>query len=71
MAPLRHANIVQVHDAGDFEGRPYFTMELIEGGSLAQRPAGTPRPPREAASLVATRAGASRRRIKAASFTAT
>jgi serine/threonine-protein kinase len=58
VAALRHANIVQVHDAGDFEGRPYFTMELVEGGSLAQRLAGTPRPPREAASLVATLAKA-------------
>ena len=37
-----HANIVQVHDVGDHEGWPYFTMELLEGGSLAQALAGTP-----------------------------
>jgi eukaryotic-like serine/threonine-protein kinase len=58
IAALRHANIVQVYDAGDWAGRPYFTMELIEGGSLAQRLAGTPQPARQAASLLATLAEA-------------
>jgi serine/threonine-protein kinase len=55
---LRHPNIVQVYDAGEAEGRPYFTMELIEGGSLAQKLAGTPQPTREAAALLATLAEA-------------
>jgi hypothetical protein len=40
VAGLRHANIVQVYDVGDHEGRPYFTMEFVEGGSLAQKLAG-------------------------------
>src|SRR5262245_6919723 len=53
VAGLRHANIVQVHEAGDVDGRPYFTMEFVEGGSLAQKLAGTPRPARQAAALVA------------------
>src|SRR5262249_31208942 len=44
VAGLRHANIVQVHEAGDVDGRPYFTMEFVEGGSLAQQLAGTPQP---------------------------
>ncbi len=56
VASLRHAHIVQVHDVGDHEGWPYFTMELLEGGSLAQ--AGTPQPARQAAALVATLAEA-------------
>src|SRR5262249_45145222 len=58
VASLRHANIVQVHDVGDHEGRPYFTMEFLEGGSLAQALAGTPQPARQAAALVATLAEA-------------
>jgi serine/threonine-protein kinase len=58
VASLRHANIVQVHDVGDHEGWPYFTMELVEGGSLAQALAGTPQPARQAAALVGTLAEA-------------
>src|SRR5262249_61392278 len=46
LACLRHPNIVQVFDAGDVEGRPYFAMELVEGGSLAQKLSGTPQPAR-------------------------
>src|SRR5262249_56282542 len=44
VAGLHHANIVQVHEAGDVDGRPYFTMEFVEGGSLAQKVEGR-RPP--------------------------
>jgi serine/threonine-protein kinase len=58
LAYLRHPNVVQVYDAGDVEGRPYFTMELIDGGSLAQTLSGTPQLPRRAAALVATLAEA-------------
>ena len=53
-AGLRHPNIVQVHDMGDQDGQPYFTMEFVEGGNLAQKLAGTPQPPRQAAALLAT-----------------
>jgi serine/threonine-protein kinase len=58
VASLRHANIVQVYDVADFEGRPYFTMEFVEGGSLATKLAGTPQPPGQAAALAATLAEA-------------
>jgi eukaryotic-like serine/threonine-protein kinase len=58
VARLRHPNVVQIHDVGDSDGRPYFTMEYVEGGSLAQQLAGTPQPARQAAQLAATLAGA-------------
>jgi tetratricopeptide (TPR) repeat protein/predicted Ser/Thr protein kinase len=58
VAGLRHANIVQVYEAGDVDGQSYFTMELVEGGNLAQQIQGVPQPVRKAAALVATLAGA-------------
>jgi serine/threonine-protein kinase len=60
VAALRHPNIVQVYDVGEEDGRPYFTMEYVEGGSLAQRLSGTPEPAGPAAALVATLAEAVR-----------
>ncbi len=32
---LRHPNIVPVHELGEHEGQPWFTMDYIEGKSLA------------------------------------
>jgi serine/threonine-protein kinase len=58
VAGLRHANIVQVHEAGEVDGRPYFTMEFIEGGSLAHKLSGAPLPARPAGGLVAVMAEA-------------
>ncbi|MHB8577967.1 MAG: serine/threonine-protein kinase, partial [Dehalococcoidia bacterium] len=36
LANLRHPNIVTVYDVGEDGGRPYFTMDLIPGVTLAQ-----------------------------------
>ncbi len=58
VAGLRHPNIVQVYEVGDVDGQSYFTMELVEGGSLAQQIQGVPQPVRKAAALVATLADA-------------
>lgn len=58
IASLRHPHVVQVFDIGDLEGRPYFTMEYVEGGSLSQKLAGVPQPARDAATMVATLADA-------------
>ncbi len=57
-AGLRHVNIVQVYDVGELDGRPYFTMEFVEGGSLAETLAGAPLPAGQAAALLATLAEA-------------
>ncbi|HEV3436820.1 MAG TPA: serine/threonine-protein kinase, partial [Gemmata sp.] len=58
VAALRHPNVVQIYDIGESAGRPYFTMEFVEGGSLAEKLQGTPLPSREAAAILATLAEA-------------
>ncbi|MFJ9035433.1 serine/threonine-protein kinase [Streptomyces sp. NPDC102406] len=37
VAQLRHPNIVVVHDVVLHEGHPYIVMDLVDGGSLADR----------------------------------
>src|SRR5256886_8884371 len=37
IAKLRHPNIVDVYDFGDFQGTPYMIVEYIPGGSLAAK----------------------------------
>jgi serine/threonine protein kinase len=54
VARLRHPNVVQIYEVGEHDGRPYYAMEYVEGGSLAARLAGTPQNPRAAAELVQT-----------------
>jgi WD40 repeat protein/serine/threonine protein kinase len=49
---LRHPNIVQIYDFGSRNGVSYFSMEFMDGGSLADRAAGRPQPPRESARLI-------------------
>ena len=34
-ADLKHANVVAIYYRGNYEGAPYFAMELVEGESLA------------------------------------
>jgi WD40 repeat protein/tRNA A-37 threonylcarbamoyl transferase component Bud32 len=58
VAKLQHPNIVQIFHIDEHAGFPYFEMEFVGGGSLAARLDGTPRPPRQAARLVETLAGA-------------
>jgi serine/threonine protein kinase len=53
-AQLRHPNIVPIFEVGEFERQPFFTMEYVEGGNLAQRLAKGLLPAREAASLLKT-----------------
>jgi serine/threonine-protein kinase len=58
VARLRHPNVVPLYDADDLDGRPYFTMEFVEGGSLAEKITGMPQPSRQSAALLAQVAGA-------------
>ena len=37
IAKMRHPNIVDVYDFGEFEGTPYMIVEYVPGGSLAGR----------------------------------
>src|SRR5258705_477597 len=52
IAALQHPNIVQIYDVGEVDGRPYFTMELVGGGSLSKKLAGTPQPAQYGASVI-------------------
>ena len=52
-AQLHHPHIVPLYEVGEIEGRPYFSMKLIEGTTLAKRLADGPLPSREAAELLA------------------
>jgi serine/threonine-protein kinase len=51
-ASLQHPGIIQIFEVGEYDGQPFFSMELCEGGSLANRLAEGPIKPQEAAALV-------------------
>jgi serine/threonine-protein kinase len=52
VAHFQHPNIVQVHDFGEHDGRPYMVLEFMEGDCLAGRLNGVALPDSEAAQLV-------------------
>jgi tetratricopeptide (TPR) repeat protein/tRNA A-37 threonylcarbamoyl transferase component Bud32 len=54
VAQLQHPHIVQIHEVGESNGTPFFSLEYVEGGNLAQRVNGIPLPARQAARLVET-----------------
>lgn len=53
-AGLSHPNIVAIYEAGEHEGQPYFSMQLIEGRSLSEVSGGQPLGARRAAELTRT-----------------
>ncbi len=58
IARLRHPNIVQIYEAGEQDGLPFLALELVTGGTLAQRLGGRPLSPQSSAALVETLAQA-------------
>ena len=52
VAKLQHPNIVQIHDSGTHNGLPYFTLEFIDGGTLAAAVRENPLTATDAARLV-------------------
>ena len=42
IALLKHPHVVQVYDYGSHEGKPFFSLEYLEGGSLADRSGASP-----------------------------
>jgi serine/threonine protein kinase len=57
-ARLQHPNFVQIFEVGQVDGHPFFSMEYVDGGTLAQRLNGKPQEPRQAAEFVETLARA-------------
>ncbi len=58
VASLQHPNIVQIHDVGQAGGLPYFSLEFVDGGSLAQQINGRPQDITLAATTIRTLARA-------------
>ena len=58
VAAIDHPNIIKIFEIGERDGLPYFSLEFLEGGSLADRIDGKPQPIDEAARIVETLARA-------------
>lgn len=58
VAQLQHPNIVQIYEVGEHEGKPFFSLEYVDGGTLAQLLKHTLPPARQSAQLVETLARA-------------
>ena len=52
VARLQHPGIVAIHDVGEADGLPWFSMELVAGGNLAALVREQPLPARQAAEYV-------------------
>jgi WD40 repeat protein/predicted Ser/Thr protein kinase len=51
VARLDHPNLVRIYEVGEWDGRPFFSMEYVEGPRLAEILRGTPMSPQRAAEL--------------------
>jgi WD40 repeat protein len=53
VAALDHPNILPIYEAGEYEGRPFYSMKFADAGSLRERMPDFVHCPREAARLLA------------------
>ena len=53
-ASLRHPNVVHVYEISQQQDCPFFSLEFVEGGTLADRLKGRPQPLRQAAQFILT-----------------
>ena len=51
LASLNHPNICTVHDTGEYDGRPFIVMEVVQGKTLQQQLTTGPLPPRRVIDL--------------------
>ena len=58
VAAIDHPNIIKIFEIGEHDGLPYFSLEYLAGGSLADRIGGKPQPVEDAARIVETLARA-------------
>ena len=52
VARFQHPNIVQVFEVGDSDGLPFFSLEFVDGGTLADQVKREPQPPHRAAEVM-------------------
>jgi tetratricopeptide (TPR) repeat protein len=58
VARLQHPNIVQIYEVGESDGKPFLSLEYVEGNSLLKKIARTPQAEGQAARIVETLARA-------------
>src|SRR5262249_18357254 len=58
VARLQHLHIVQLYEAGEVRGQPFFSLEVCDGGTLTEQLRKEPPTPNEAAALIETLARA-------------
>lgn len=51
-AGLKHPNIVAIHQVGELDGQPFFSMDYVEGTDLAKHTLDRPLEPRKAATIL-------------------
>ena len=56
-ARLDHPGIVKVHEVGSSDGQAFFSMQLVDGATLAAQLGDGPLRPREAARIVSAVGG--------------